>query len=222
MKFKSIPLVLLAIVVMAEPARSEQPIAQLTPVPDWSKISKQLEDMRESDQVTRKKISSLLKQPPSKQLEDSMGEMAMLRNKLARDDAANLAQLKEIVSHYGWPRKSAVGAKAAMGAFLVLQHADPQYQMETVQLVREAVAAGEAEKSALALLEDRILVHQNQPQMYGSQVSSTGAVVRLNPVKDVANLDKLRTEMGLEPICIYLMRFAAPNGVIEHAACQRK
>ena len=221
MKLKAIHLVLLAIIFMVEPARSEHPIAQMSTVPAWPEISKQLEDMLESDQVARKKISSLLKQPPAHQLSERKGEMATLRDKLARDDAVNLAQLKEIVSQYGWPRKSDVGAKAAMGAFLVLQHADPKYQMEIVQLVREAAAAGEAEKSALALLEDRILVRQNQPQVYGSQVSSTGAVVRMFRVKDVANLDKLRAEVGLEPICTYLMRFAAPDGVIEYSACQK-
>ena len=102
---------------------------------------------------------------------------------------------------------------------MVLQHADAKYQAEIAPLIREAVAAGEADKANLALLEDRVLVRQNLPQLYGSQVSSVGAFVNLFPVKDESNLDKRRAEVGLEPICTYLKRFVAPTGQIGFRSC---
>ena len=225
MKAKFIHLVLWSVllrsVVFTQQAHSLLPATNASTSVDWQKISKQLEEMLDVDQATRKRISALMQQPNAVQVENGNNESADLRKKLKADDVANLTQLKEIVSNYGWPRKSVVGAKAALGAFLVLQHSEPNYQAEIAPLVRAAVAAGEADKSNLALLEDRILVRQGMPQIYGSQVSSTGAFVSIFRVKDEPNLDKLRAEVGLEPICTYLKRFVALEGKIEYPACSK-
>jgi hypothetical protein len=221
MKFQLPRIMLLSALLLGNQAQSLQPAPNTPASADWPRISKQLEEMLEVDQATRKRISALMRESSVNEVVSGKSEIADLREKLKTDDSSNLTQLKEIVSKYGWPRKSLVGAKAALGAFLVLQHSEPNYQADVVPFVREAVAAGEADKSNLALLEDRILVRQGMPQIYGSQVSSTGAFVGIFRVKDESNLDKLRAEVGLEPICTYLKRFVAPAGKIEYPACSK-
>jgi hypothetical protein len=52
-----------------------------------------------------------------------------------------------------------------------------------------------------AFLQDRVLTMSGQKQIYGTQfdVDSNGKVSSM-PIKDSENVDKLRTEMGLEKI----------------------
>jgi hypothetical protein len=219
MKFQLPRILLLSALLLGNQAQSQQPAPNAPAPADWAKISKQLEEMLELDQAVRKKNSASTHQPRASQVESDRGEKTGLTLTMAEVDALNLTQLKEIVSKHGWPKKSVVGESAARGAFMVLQHADLKYQLEALPLFREAVAAGEAQKAALALLEDRTLVRQRLPQIYGSQVSSYGAYVNIHPVRDDANLDKLRAEVGLEPICAYLKRFAAEDGKIIYPAC---
>jgi len=60
--------------------------------------------------------------------------------------------------------------------------------------MRSAVENQGASKSHLALLEDRILMRQNKPQRFGSQVDAL-ANVDLFPVDDEENLDNCRAEV---------------------------
>ncbi len=63
MKIKTVHLVMLAVPFLAEHARGEPPDPVVSTAPDWSAISKQLEEMLEADQATRKKVSQLMRQP---------------------------------------------------------------------------------------------------------------------------------------------------------------
>lgn len=200
-------------------ANGQQPATTIPIAADWPRIAVQLEAMLDLDQSTRKILATLRRQTEGNQLRSEQQDVGTLRAKMSQDDATNLGQLKAIVSQHGWPHKSAVGSKAALGAWAVLQHADAQYQIEVAPLIRAAVRIGEADGASLALLEDRILVSQRLPQLYGSQVSSVGAYVSLFKVSDETKLDRRRAEVGLEPICTYLKRFLAVGGEIMFAPC---
>ena len=77
----------------------------------------------------------------------------------------NLIRLKEIISEHGWPGQSMVGREAAIAAFLILQHASYETQVEYLPLVQAAVEVGELEGQWLAMLRDRILVSEGKPQI---------------------------------------------------------
>ncbi|GAB2923425.1 DUF6624 domain-containing protein [Streptomyces mayteni] len=83
------------------------------------------------------------------------------------------------------------------------QHADadPQFQRRARDLLAEAVARGEASRSHLAYLTDRCLVHEGQPQLYGTQYYDNfdGAGMRPRPIADPDHLDERRAEAGLGP-----------------------
>jgi len=132
----------------------------------------------------------------------------------------NQSRLATIIDSHGWPKSSVVGSMAASAAWAVVQHADLEYQNKYLPLIRSAAADGEARKSNLALLEDRIELREGRPQVYGTQVDTRNGV-DLFPVQDVANLDKRRAEVGLEPICTYLDRFSRISGKVAFAACAK-
>ena len=119
-------------------------------------------------------------------------------------DSLNLTNLVKIVEACGWPLISSYGKEAALGAFLVLQHAPLDAQLKYVDLLREANTKNELRKGSLPLLEDRILVRQGKPQIYGSQMMAGGVPY---PIFDEANLDRRRKEVGLGPYSEYLKDF---------------
>ena len=127
------------------------------------------------------------------------------RARWARVDSLNLARVAAVLEAEGWPGRSRVGRQGASAVFLVVQHAPHEVQERYLPLMREAVAQDEAEPSALALLEDRVRVGNDRPQLYGSQVwqdAETGAMVFF-PIEDPDGVDARRAEMGLEPLSEY-------------------
>jgi hypothetical protein len=111
--------------------------------------------------------------------------------------------------------------KAALGAFLVIQHAELPVQEHYLPMVRSAAARGYLFKGNLATLEDRVALGQGKAQLYGSQVVIEGGVVTLAlPVADPDHLDERRSLMEMNPICEYLMGFSS-EGPIEWDHCPR-
>lgn len=122
-----------------------------------------------------------------------------------RIDQANTMWLNDLVNAHGWPGKSLVGVDGANAAWLFAQHADrhPQLQHKFLDLLRAAVAAGEASATNLAYMEDRVRVAEGRPQLYGTQF--TGVVVRYEPfpIEDPEQVDARRAAVGLGPLADY-------------------
>ena len=159
--------------------------------------------LRESDQSGRMVIQDAMRQHAF----DSPEVQALLEEQ-SRADAENLARLREIISEHGWPGQSLVGRDGATAAFLILQHADHESQVEYFPLVEAAVDAGEFERRHFALLQDRVLVGEDKPQIYGTQLYWDDATGRweLFPIEDEANVDARREEIGMMPLAEYVKR----------------
>ena len=114
---------------------------------------------------------------------------------------ADATRLADIVDACGWPGVSDFGERAALGAFLVLQHADLPLQLQLVPLLRSAATKGQLVPGTLPLLEDRIRVRQGLPQLYGSQFRGAGQPY---PIEDPDNLDARRKAVGLAPYSEYM------------------
>lgn len=63
-----------------------------------------------------------------------------------------------------------VGYAGATTAFLILQHAKHEAQVELLPLIVAAADAREADRRHVAMLQDRVLVAQDKPQLYGSRL----------------------------------------------------
>jgi len=164
----------------------------------------ELEKMMEEDQKLRTQLEEVEKKygPESKEVQALWKEQSEIDNRL-------LKRLEEIIAKYGWPGKSLVGAQASLAAFLIIQHADYEYQKKYFPLMKEAMKKGDVRPQDTALLEDRILMREGKKQIYGSQLrrNETTGKLELWPVEDEENLDKRRASVGLEPIVQYLERF---------------
>jgi hypothetical protein len=188
------------------------------PSPDWGALKIELEQMYKTDQDKRKQITKIREAARAKGEEPDKAEMAQLWQEIGEQDKKNQARVTELLDKHGWLSKAQVGSLAANAIYLVVQHSPPAMQEKYLPMMRQAAEAGELQKSSLALTEDRVLMRQNKPQLYGSQVKTIDGV-DLATVADPDNLDSRRKAMGLEPICAYLERFVKAHGPVKYAPC---
>jgi len=132
-------------------------------------------------------------------------------------DKTNTKRMRGIVDKYGWPGKTLVGTDGAGAAFLLVQHADRDtpFQKKCLPLLQKAAEEGEASKSDMAYLTDRIRVADGQKQLYGTQCSWKDTVVEMDPIEDSLHVDERRAEVGLEPLDVYMR---ATKFAIRHAS----
>jgi len=72
-----------------------------------------------------------------------------------------------------------------------------------------AVAAGDAEPQHLAMLQDRVLVNEGRPQIYGTQTAGVVDGVPVPwPCEDPERLDERWAEVGLDPFHVHVSRHA--------------
>ena len=125
-----------------------------------------------------------------------------------RVDAEHAARMTEILDAHGWPGWSLVGEDGSTAAWVLVQHADlrPELQRRGLELLRQAVEAGDASAGDLAYLTDRVRVADGQPQVYGTQwqTDASGSLVPRTPIEDPASVDERRTAAGLDPLDAYL------------------
>lgn len=120
-------------------------------------------------------------------------------------DAENLPRIKAILKKHGFPSAKQVGKDGANAAFLLVQHADndPAFQTRALKLMQPLLARHEINAADVALLTDRVLVAQKQPQRYGSQFDGINGVNVLHALEDPAHLDARRASMDLFPMRTY-------------------
>jgi hypothetical protein len=128
--------------------------------------------------------------------------------RMAAIDERNLNRMKAIINTYGWPGPEVVGVDGTEAAFLIVQHAEHNFQFQTLPRVMDAFRNGKLSGPNYALLLDRVLVGDGQPQIYGTQAKPfdqwTGKEPVLYPVVDGIYIDKRRAEVGLGPLAEYL------------------
>ncbi|MFH1686618.1 MAG: DUF6624 domain-containing protein [bacterium] len=128
-------------------------------------------------------------------------------------DSLNQQRLDSIVDLHGWPQASEVGSEAAMAAFLIVQHSNLGCMQKYLPAIRRQFNLGEIPGQHLALLEDRVLMLQDLPQIYGSQIVFDEATGEMRPHEIAAPqaVDSLRAVMGMQPLAEYLKLFGIEN-----------
>jgi hypothetical protein len=162
----------------------------------------------EMNQKLRQELLAMVARDRAMQMDPKVNPLGPGRD--ARIEAtyrANNQRLHAIFKQFGWPGKSIVGKDGANAVWLLVQHADEDkaLQRRALHLLEEAVRKGEASKSNLAYLSDRVRINAGQKQIYGTQLEWPDADhPRPKPTEDPSNLNKRRAAMGLPPIEIYL------------------
>jgi hypothetical protein len=127
-------------------------------------------------------------------------------------DRARSRRLAEILDQHGWPTFDLVGEDGEDAAWAIAQHSDldPAIQARALELLRAAVAAGQASPGNLAYLEDRVAVAAGRPQRYGTQVGcGPDGPEPATPLVDEAAVEELRAAADLDPLADYLAEMEA-------------
>lgn len=118
-------------------------------------------------------------------------------------DSTNTAKLQALIAQYGFPTWELVGRDASHNAWLIAQHSW-SYLPWYYEHYKDAVKNNNADKHSLAYMEDRYMMLQGRPQIYGSQMSwrieNQDTLSGFYPIIDVKNVDKRRLAEGLCPI----------------------
>ena len=118
-------------------------------------------------------------------------------------DSTLAAEMVLILDRFGLPTRSMVGPAGSDAAMLIIQHSWPL--QERALASAKAIPAGQISPEKLAMLEDRVLVHQGQPQRFGTQFNAgPGGVFRFAPVSDTTGLDARRSAAGMPPMRQYV------------------
>ena len=158
-----------------------------------------------TDLILRAELVAL--QAEDRRVRDELLKAGTLSDGYNSDMAAvhsrNAARLREIIAQSGWPARTLVGVDGEEAAWMVLQHAigDPELQRRGVSLLEQAVAQSEAPPWQLAYLVDRIAFFEGRPQRYGTQFDydEQGYMV-VYTVENPERIDQLRQSAGLEPL----------------------
>lgn len=166
-------------------------------------LKEQLEKIYVKDQMLRQLYE---------QAQDKFGresdEMNYFWELMSQQDSLNELEVVAIIEKHGWVGISKVGGQANMVLWLVIQHAPIETQEKYLPLLRESVLAGESGGNHLAMLEDRILMRNDLPQTYGSQiVTDEDGNQKVYEIRDPEYVNQRREEVGLGPIENYVSRW---------------
>lgn len=163
-----------------------------------AELGAELIEMGRTDQQIREDI--MVRQREG--LEITLADIARLDSV----DGANRERLKAVIEEHGWPTPAMVGAEAANAAFLIAQHADRdlEFQRRSLEHLQEAFENGEASGQQLALLTDRVRVHEGRMQLYGTQANLEDGAIVLHPIEDSLHVDERRADLDLPPLDTYL------------------
>ena len=161
-----------------------------------------LEEVYDNDQAARewtKGMSSL-----------TADEIVNYSTEMEWVDSLNQATVFGILDKEGWP--SHLSDKANRAIWIVIDHSDLAYRSKYLGLVKEKAEHGVLDKTDYAILNDRVLMEEGKPQIYGTQVKMAATIVDdeitmqffLWPVENPTALDSLRNTVGLSAIEEYL------------------
>jgi hypothetical protein len=120
----------------------------------------------------------------------------------------NYKTMRQLLKTYGWPKYSMVGELAADAPLLVINHhKDDAVRKEYLAQIKQSCIENEGSCMEYAKIQDRILVNDNQLQIYGMQFRyNAQRVLEPFPIVDPEYVDQRRAEIGLEPLKEYLKR----------------
>ena len=114
-------------------------------------------------------------------------------------DSSNMEFVEKYFIEKGYPGKSIVGESTSLAAWYVLQH-NPDKIPTYLPLIKEAAQKGEISMRSAAMMEDRYLMNEGKPQIYGTQGMNfddeRGSFIW--PIEDPENVNERRMKVGYD------------------------
>ncbi len=124
---------------------------------------------------------------------------------ISETDSINLKKVEKIIKKYGYPGNSIVGSPTNIACWYVIQHSNKIDKY--FPIIKKAGDLKEIPKTNVAMMEDRLLMHQEKEQVYGTQgagrliINTAGIEEFFNfiwPIKDVNQVNELRKKAGFK------------------------
>ena len=178
-----------------------------------SLLKTELDSIMVLDQKYRSEINTVYEKHG-----ENSSEFRHILNLQNEIDSTNLLRIIEIIESIDqYPGVSLVGYGASKAAFFVLQHAPDSIQTQYYDLIVDAAKKNELDRGLAAMYQDRYLMYQEKPQIYGTQIRikhKTDALTGITtdsaylwPIQDTTKIDSVRMWNGLGPLEDYLNSF---------------
>ena len=120
----------------------------------------------------------------------------------------NYNTMQLLLEEYGWPKYSMVGKIAADAPLLVINHHESDsVRKKYLAQIKQSCLDKEGSCMEYAKIQDRILVNEDELQIYGMQFRyNAERNLEPFPIIDPQYVDQRRGEIGLEPLRDYLQR----------------
>ena len=122
-------------------------------------------------------------------------------------DRQNLTTVISLIEKCGMPTLQEVDEVQMTAVWVAFQHGDNADRKKYLPLLERSANGGDLEASQIALMKDRILEDDGEPQVYGSQVIKSGGVWVLYNLEKPETVNKRRAEVGLGPLQDYLQKW---------------
>ena len=177
-------------------------IAVMALLTGCNRYNRVLEDVYDKDQAARAWTVGMASL--------SADEIVEYTAEMERVDSLNQTRVFGILDNDGWP--SNLSDKANRAIWIVIDHSDLTSRSKYLSFVRAKADEGILDKSDYAMLNDRVLMEEGKPQVYGTQIKMAATFdgedmamqLYLWPVENPDALDSLRRSVGLSPIEEYL------------------
>ncbi|GAA4498490.1 hypothetical protein GCM10023172_15600 [Hymenobacter ginsengisoli] len=116
---------------------------------------------------------------------------------MLQTDSSDIQRVRAIIQRYGYPGRTLVGTPTNEAAFYVIQHSNRIAQY--LPLIKRAAEQGELPFRLYAMMLDRQLMYQGQPQVYGTQGRSySSGQPFIWPIQDPIHVNELRKKAGFD------------------------
>jgi hypothetical protein len=124
-------------------------------------------------------------------------------------DRENLTIVVSLIEKCGMPTLKEVSKEQMLAIWLVFQHGDNYHRKMYLPQLKKAAQNGDLRKSHMALMEDRILMMDGKPQIYGSQITDDreNGGWKIYDLQNPETVDKRRAEIGMEPLSDYVSQW---------------
>ena len=161
--------------------------------------------IHERDQQIRHELMMVQRAFIKEQRAELVDSIMMLSEAMDSVDNLNRAIVDSLLRK-GWPE--GLSEDGSQTLWLVIDHADVDYQERYLPLIEQQVERGTISASNYATLSDRIDVKRQRPQRYGTQTGYTQRGDQIfcyvYPIANTEILDSLRLSIGLDSMHTYL------------------
>lgn len=177
-----------------------------------------LREAKVRDQTIREQFAQLTRRASEQGLTSLNASLAdslvSLSEQMQAIDRENLKLVSKLLRN-GLPEQ--LKPESYHTIWLLVDHAELEEQKHFLPFLAEAVKKGLISGNEWAVLTDRIKMYEGQPQTYGTQsytFSRDGQqVVYIWPVADPSDLNRLRREIGSDPIEEYVRQLKQEIGM---------